>query len=194
MTIQVTPKRVAILLLALLCALGCILVLRARYRHAAGESLSELRTQYLQKAGDAPPDVQQGVRTALHGFQDGYIQRDPRNIDAFMSSLFDKDDDILVLGADRGEWIRGYPAAAQFIRNDWVYWGDFRFAVDDSIICSKGDVAWVESVGTVRIKEVERPMRFSAILDRRGNTWHFRQVHFQWDGGTESLLNRILNR
>ena len=98
-----------------------------------------------------------------------------------MNRLFLKDDDILLLGTDAGEWARGYPAVGEFIRTDWLNWGDFRFAVDDSTVWSSGDLAWIASIGTVHERGSDRPLRFSAILTRHGNRWLFRQVHFQWD-------------
>ena len=142
---------------------------------------SEVHKLYLRNAGDAPPEVRSGVITALKAFQDGYIKRDPKGIDSFMSHLFAKNEDVLVLGTDAGEWVRGYPAAAEFIRADWQYWGDFRFSADDSIICSSGNVAWVTSIGVVHFKGSDRPLRFSAILARNGSSWLFREMHFQWD-------------
>jgi hypothetical protein len=121
------------------------------------------------------------VTAALKAFQDGYIKRDPKELDSFMRRVFPEDDDILLLGADEGEWVRGHRAVAEFIGNDWSQWGDFRFAVDDSIVWSSGDVAWIASVGAVHDQQVDRPLRFSAILTRHGNDWLFRQVNFQWD-------------
>ena len=181
MTIEVTPKRLASVLAAALLFFGGVTLCFAAYKHFKTVAATELTAQYLRQAGDAPPSVQEGVRTALRAFQDGYTRRDPRNLDSFMSRLFEKNDDILILGTDRSEWVRGYSSAAEFIKADWSNWGDFRFAVDDSIICSSGDVAWVASVGAVRTEGGDRPVRFSAILTRNGNNWLFRQVHFQWE-------------
>ncbi|MGA7106462.1 MAG: nuclear transport factor 2 family protein [Terracidiphilus sp.] len=125
--------------------------------------------------------MRSGVLTALRAFQAGYIQRDPKDLDSFMSRLIAKNDDVLILGTDAGEWVRGYPAAAGFIRADWQGWGDFRFAVEDSIICSDGDVAWTTSTGDVHFKGANRALRFSAILKRDGSNWLFHELHFQWD-------------
>jgi hypothetical protein len=125
--------------------------------------------------------VRAGVLAALTDFQKGYVKRAPKELDAFMNRLFLKDDDILLLGTDAGEWARGYPAVGEFIRTDWLNWGDFRFAVDDSTVWSSGDLAWIASIGTVHERGSDRPLRFSAILTRHGNRWLFRQVHFQWD-------------
>lgn len=149
--------------------------------HLKSSETADLRKQYLLPAGDAPPSVRGAVQVALRGFQEGYVKRDPRELDSFMNRLFAKNDDVLLLGTDAGEWARGYPAVAAFIKTDWLEWGDFRFAADDSIIWSSGDVAWIASVGAVRGHGSDRPVRFSAILTRNGNSWLFRQVHFQWD-------------
>jgi hypothetical protein len=149
--------------------------------HLKSAASSEARQQYLHPPGDAPPPVRAEVLTALRAFQNGYVKRDPNDLDSFMSRLFPKRDDVLVLGTDSGEWVRGYPAAAKFIRSDWLGWGDFRFDVDDSIIWSSGDVAWIASVGAVHSTGGDRPLRFSAVLTRDEDRWVFREVSFQWD-------------
>lgn len=189
MTLGLNRKRVfsafvAVLLVSAGFASGFISCL-----HLKSAASYDLRMQYLQPAGDAPPAVRAGVLTALRAFQSGYIKRDPNNLDSFMSRLFAKNDDVLILGTDAGEWVRGYPAAAEFIRADWQSWGDFRFAVDDSNIWSCGDVAWIASVGVVQFKGADRPLRFSAILTRDGSNWLFREVHFQWDDRDPSAVD-----
>ena len=173
---RIFPALAAVLLLFGAFASGFISCL-----HLKSAVSSEIRKLYLQDAGDAPPTVRSGVLTALRAFQDGYIKRDPKDIDSFMNRLIAKDDDVLILGTDAGEGARGYPAAADFIRADWQVWGDFRFAADDSIISSSGDVAWVTSIGVVHFKGLDRPLRFTAILTRNGNGWFFREMQFQWD-------------
>ena len=149
--------------------------------HLKSVASSDLRQQYLLQTGDAPAPVRAEVLVALRAFQEGYIRRDPKQLDSFMFRLFPESDDILLLGTDADEWVRGYRAVGEFIRTDWLKWGDFRFAVDDSLVWSEGDVAWIASVGVVHDQGADRPLRFSAILTRRGRNWLFRQVHFQWD-------------
>ena len=151
--------------------------------HLKAAPSEAMRAQELTTPGDAPAAVRTGVLASLQAFQEGYLRRDPQAIDAFMSGLFPRDQDVLVLGTDGGtfEWIRGYDRAAQFIKSDWQGWGDFRFDVDHALVWSRGDVAWVASLGSVRNGRHERPVRFTAILTRNGDRWLFRQVHFQWD-------------
>ena len=150
-------------------------------RHLKTSASEQVRTGYLAQKGDAPSSVRTEVLAALRIFQNGYSARDPNQLDSFMQQLFPANDDILLLGTDAKEWVRGYDSVRQFIRSDWLNWGDFRFAVDDSVICSSGNVAWVASVGHVRNLRSDRPVRFSAVLIRDGQNWHFRQIQFQWD-------------
>jgi hypothetical protein len=106
-----------------------------------------------------------------------------------MHRLFLNEGDVLILGTDSGEWVRGYPAASEFIKGDWMNWGDFKFSVDNAAIWSYGDVAWVASTGSVHFKRSDRPVRFSAILTRNGNNWIFRQAQFQWDDRDPSVAD-----
>lgn len=161
--------------------------------HLKSASPQAIRDRQLRTAGDAPPAIRAEVLASLRDFQEGYVKRDPRRLDSFMNQLFPKDNDVLILGTQGGapEWVRGYSAAAEFIRKDWQNWGDLRFNVEDSVIWASGDVAWVASVGGVRSNGVERPVRFTAILTRVGDRWLFRQLQFQWDdnepGATDLL-------
>lgn len=190
MRFRLTYRRVLGGLAALLFVFIFFLLGFVSSRHARTAAVpSEVRKAYLTQPGDATPAERAGVLVALRGFQDGYVKRDPKDLDAFMNRLFLKDDDVLLQGTDSGEWVRGYSAVGEFIRADWTGWGDFRFAVDDSIVWCTGDVAWIASVGTLRQHGSERPLRFSAVLTRHGNDWRFRQVHFQWDDSGPDSTN-----
>lgn len=181
MRLSLIPKRIVAALAAVLFVFGGFAAGFISCLHLRSAPSSEVRKMYLQHTGDASPSVRLGVLTALRAFQDGYVKRDPNDLDSFMSRLIAKSDDVLIVGTDAGEWVHGYSASAAFIRADWQGWGDLRFAVDDSFICSSGDVAWVDSVGMVHFKGSDRPLRFSAILTRNGSNWLFREMHFQWD-------------
>jgi hypothetical protein len=191
-TLEVTKKRVFtafIFLLATWCGLAVLLRVS---RH--GSVPTDLHADVLRQPGNAPAEVKAGVRAALKEFQDGYVQRDPKNLDAFMDRLFEKNDDILILGTGRSEWSRGYPAAVEFVRRDWAGWGDFRFNVNDALVSSHGDVAWVATVGTVQLRHSNRQVRFSAVLTRHGNKWLFRQMQFQYEDRPVTPANLLLLR
>ncbi|MBS1806282.1 MAG: nuclear transport factor 2 family protein [Acidobacteria bacterium] len=162
--------------------------------HTKTSAPDDVRKLKLQVPGDAPTEVRREVLTALRVFQDGYIRRDPKNIEAFAERTIARNDDVLLLGTDTGEWVRGYPAVADFIKRDWLGWGDFRFDVDDSIVSSSGNVAWITSIGLVHFKTLDRPVRFSAVLTKEKSAWMFQQIHFQWDDKDPSSADLLRPR
>jgi hypothetical protein len=191
---RLTRKMIFSALAIALLILGAFLFGFISCRHLKGSVSSDLREQYLLQGGNAPPSVRAGVLTTLRDFQEGYVKRDSKELNAFMNRLFLRNDDILLLGTGAGEWARGFPAVAEFIRADWLNWGDFRFAVDDSVIWSSGDVAWIASVGVVHEHGLDRPLRFTAILTRNGSHWVLRQLHFQWDDRDPGLADLLRPR
>ena len=197
MTVAMTRRRRLGALVAIGVGMGAatLTALHARSDAYARLSAQPLHADAMRQPGDAPADVQAGVHAALRTFQDGYVKRDPKTLDAFMDRLFEKNDDLLLLGTGASEWSRGFPAATEFVRRDWAYWGDFRFAADDAIVSSSGDVAWIATMGTVHYKKYDRPVRFSAVLTRHGGRWLFRQMQFQYeDGGAKAAGLLLLHR
>jgi hypothetical protein len=197
LTVAMTRKRRLGALVAIGAGMGAatLTALHARSDAYASLSAKPLHEDAMSQPGDAPADVQAGVHVALREFQDGYVKRDPKALDAFMDRLFEKNDDLLLLGTGASEWARGFPAATEFVRRDWAAWGDFRFAVDETIVSSSGDVAWIATMGTVHYKKYDRPVRLSAVLTRHGNKWLFRQMQFQYeDGGAKAAGLLLLHR
>ncbi len=143
--------------------------------------LPEVQKQYKSQSGDAPAEVRSGVVLALRELQEGYRKRDPAGLDIFMRRIFAPDADVLILGTDGGEWVRGYPQAADFIKKDWQSWGDMNLDIEDSAVWSSKDVAWIATTGDVHLKGSSRALRLTALLVRSGDHWLFRQLQFQWD-------------
>jgi len=187
-TFEMTRKRSLAVLATILLALGIFALGFVSCLHLKQSAYSENRERQLLPAGDATPEARAGVLASLRAFQAGYVKRNPADIDSFMKELFPKDGHILILGTEggSGEWVRGYPAATDFIRTDWQEWGDVRLNVDNPLIWSSGDVAWLATVGAVRSDGGGRPLRLTAVLMRDGDTWRFRQLHFQWDDSDPS--------
>jgi hypothetical protein len=100
-----------------------------------------------------------------------------------MGRLFAHDKDVLIEGTD-ADWARGYDDAAQFILTDWKNWGDLRLDTGKTVVWSHEDVALLTTVGVVTTEKNERPLRFTAVLNRDGAGWRFRQISFQWDERT----------
>lgn len=142
---------------------------------------------YRSHKGDAPPQVRSEVLRTLQALQEGYTQRDPKNLDSFMHQLFPDTDDILLIGTDTGEWIRGRSDVREFVKGDWQGWGDVRIAVDDSSISALGDVAWTATIGNVQSGRLIRPIRLTTVLTRIEDRWLFRELHFQYDDRDPAL-------
>jgi hypothetical protein len=136
---------------------------------------------YMREKGDAPRAVRAEVLESLREFQAGYSQRDPKQLDDFMQKLFPKDQDTRVIGTDVNEWENGYQSVARLIHADWIHWGDLHLSVDDSVVNSSADVAWLATTGTVVWPRYSRSIRYAAVLTRKDGRWVFRQIQFQWD-------------
>jgi ketosteroid isomerase-like protein len=200
LTLEISRRRALSALAAVVVGIGAAALIALTVLHphvdAGTDHLANLfHGDVLRQRSAAPPDVQAGVRAALSDFEDGYVRRDPKALDAFMSRLFENNDDVLMLGTGPSEWSRGFPAAKEFVRRDWALWGDFRFAADDAIVSSSGDVAWIATIGTVHYKKYDRPVRLSAVLTRHGDRWLFRQMQFQYeDSGATAAGLLLLHR
>ena len=148
---------------------------------------SETRQRYLREKGTDESSARTGELDSLRKFQEGYRSRDPKQVDAFMEALFSRNLDTRAIGTDFNEWATGYDSVAQFIRTDWRAWGNVQLDVDDAVVSSSGDVAWLATTGTVSFANSSRPIRFTAVLTMQDSRWLFREVHFQWDDRPVSL-------
>ncbi|MEA3337959.1 MAG: nuclear transport factor 2 family protein [Chloroflexota bacterium] len=93
------------------------------------------------------------IRSILQQFQNGYKERDIEKLDEFVS-LFVQNDDIELIGigaSERGgdEWFEGVDKVREIIQSDWEYWGKVEIEVPGAKISTKGDVAWLTTVGTL---------------------------------------------
>jgi hypothetical protein len=133
--------------------------------------------------GNSPDSIRTEVLVQLHKFQNGYSKRDTSQVNAFMNSLYSKDN-ILILGTMPGEIFTGFKSATGLVKSDWESWGDCRFAMDSANISSTGNVAWISASGYVKF-DISRmlviPLRLTAVMAREDGTWKFRQQQFQFD-------------
>jgi hypothetical protein len=136
---------------------------------------------YLSAKGDAPAPVRAAVLQSLREFQGGYSRRDPAQLSDFMQKLFPQDADTRVIGTEVNEWKNGYQSVARLVLTDWQSWGDLHLAVDDAVVDSSSDVAWLATSGAVIWPRYSRSIRFAAVLTRHEDKWLFRQIVFQWD-------------
>ena len=104
-----TRKRISCTLTIALFVLGAFTFGFVSSLHLKSAVSSDLRKQSLLQAGDAPLAVRAGVLAALRDFQEGYVKRDPKELDSFMNRLFPKKDDILLMGTDASPLARVSP-------------------------------------------------------------------------------------
>lgn len=170
-----------VLLRIVLLFLILFLVTRMFKRADEARILSPLNAAY--STGNAPDSTRNEIIGQLHKFQHGYTNRDTSQVNAFMESLFSREN-TLVLGTSPGEVFIGYDRAARLVRSDWESWGDCRFMVDSAYISSAGDVAWFATKGYVEFdlsKMLVLPLRLTGVMVKEDQVWKFRQQQFQFD-------------
>jgi len=143
------------------------------------------------KHGDASGATRADVMRTMDAFQVGYDHRDVRLLDGFMGRLFPREGEVLLLGTESNEWVRGYDDVKRVIRNDWVDWANLRLDLNDCQVSSAGDVAWVATRGYVYSVVSKRPVRFSATLERMNGEWKFRQLQFQYEDRHAALRDFV---
>jgi len=94
--------------------------------------------------------IENELKEVLNIFKQAYIQKDPKKIDSFMETLFDKDEDIIIVGTGASEWCTGYAEAKDIFLGDWEYWGDLRINDDEANIMPFGNTALIYTTGTVK--------------------------------------------
>lgn len=133
------------------------------------------------KHGDASSATRSGVMDAMNVFQAGYDHRNVSELDGFMERLFPRHGEVLLLGTESNEWVRGYDDVKKLVRHDWTDWDHLHLDLTDCQLSSSGDVAWLATKGYVHSTDSKRPVRFSATLVRSGGEWKFRQLQFQYE-------------
>jgi len=90
------------------------------------------------------------INDVLNFFEEAYIQRDVKNIDKFMEVLFDKNENVIVVGTSGDELCIGYDEVKNIFLSDWEYWGDLRIKADEATIITLGNTAVIYTEGTIK--------------------------------------------
>ena len=172
-----------------------ILFLVTRTFKRADEKIFLFPARSFYSNGNAPDSSRKEIIGQLKKFQDGYSKRDIKNIDAFMQSLFCREN-ILILGTMPGEIYSGYERATRLVKTDWESWGDCKFIIDSANISSSGNTAWFSTRGYVKFdlsKLLVIPLRLTGIMVKEDQEWKFQQQQFQFDiDFTFSLLATLI--
>jgi hypothetical protein len=183
---------VKILLRIILLLVVLFLVTRMLKRADEQSILSPAISAYTK--GNAPDSIRKEIIGQLNKFQDGYTRRDTSQVDAFMQSLYSREN-ILILGTSPGEICKDYVQASGLVRSDWESWGDCRFMVDSANISSDGNTAWFSTRGYVKFDLsglLVLPLRLTGIMVKEDQVWKFRQQQFQFDIDFSFTLLAIL--
>ncbi|WP_097025559.1 hypothetical protein [Clostridium peptidivorans] len=92
-------------------------------------------------------EIKNELIKVLDIFQQAYIQRDVNKIDDFMSALFDKNEDVIVVGTSNGEWCLSYEEVKDIFISDWEY---LRIKADEASIVSLANTALIYVPGTIK--------------------------------------------
>jgi hypothetical protein len=136
---------------------------------------------------------QQEIRSLLQTFQDGYIQRDNEQLDAFMD-LFTSDAEVIgTNGVKPGvdEWYTSRDSARELVKGDWEGWGDLRLDVDSASIHINGNVGWIAASATVsQTIGAENYASFLEFIKEYIETSDLpaeQKLHFILRGGTNTI-------
>lgn len=91
------------------------------------------------------------IFSLIRTFQEGYIQRDANQVEAFME-LFTEEAEVIGTNGvrpGRDEWYMDRASARELVAGDWEGWGDLRLDLDAVSIHSRGDVGWIAAPATV---------------------------------------------
>ena len=160
-----------------------ILFLVTRLFKKADERMVQSPAKAFYSKGNSPDTIRLEIIDQLKKFQDGYSKRDPKNIAAFMQSLYSRDN-ILILGTMPNEVYRGYENATRLVETDWESWGDCKFEIDSANISSSGNTAWFSTRGYVEFDLSQLlviPLRLTGIMVKEDQEWKFQQQQFQFD-------------
>ena len=95
-------------------------------------------------------EINNELREVLNIFEEAYIQRDISKVDSFMEALFDKNENVIVLGTSCSELCLGYEEVKEIFSGDWEYWGDLRIKADEATIVPLGNTALIHTTGTIK--------------------------------------------
>lgn len=119
----------------------------------------------------------QAVKAVLSQLMEAYSKRDLKTILA----LHAKDKGMVSIGTGADELTIGYADARKMWERDFAQSGWTTATWEWVNVYAKGPVAWVAGELTIKAKvgknKVTVPLRFTAVLEKRGEKWLLVQTH-----------------
>lgn len=175
-------KEIVRILLKILVLIIILFLVTRLFERADEKSIINPERSFYS-TGNAPDSIRMEIIEQLRKFQEGYSKRDPEELEAFMQSLYSRNN-ILILGTMPNEIYSGYEKAARLVATDWESWGDCIFEIDSANISSSGNTAWFSTRGFVEFdmsKLLVIPLRLTGTMVREEQQWKFQQQQFQFD-------------
>ncbi len=149
------------------------------------EDFSPSQDSFIFSKGNSPDSIRTEIIDQLNKFQDGYTKRDTSLIKSFMQQLF-AEENALILGVMPNEIFIGQKGVKRLLFGDWNRgrWGDCTFLIENTNISSHGDVAWVSTIGNIKMdlsSYLVLPLRLTGVMVKENGFWKFQQMQFQFD-------------
>lgn len=90
------------------------------------------------------------LKKILNIFQEAYVERAVNKIDSFMEALFDKNEDVVIIGTSDSEWCLNHEEVRNILISDWKYWGDIEIKSDEALTVLNENTALIYVPGTVK--------------------------------------------
>lgn len=90
------------------------------------------------------------IRNLIRKFQQGYRERNLKNVNSFTEEIFLNSDDISILGTATGEVFVGFDDVRWLIKDDWESWGDVNIDCENAYISANDNIAWFSTYGSVK--------------------------------------------
>ena len=160
------------------------------------EDILSLHDSFIFSKGNAPDSIRAEIIDQLDKFQEGYTKRDTSLIKSFMKQLF-TEENALILGVMPNEIVIGQKGVKRLLFGDWNRgrWGDCTFLINNSNISCIGDVAWISTIGYVKMdlsSYLVLPLRLTGVMVKEKGYWKFQQLQFQFNLDLTYVLITIL--
>lgn len=125
----------------------------------------------------ADAKTEDAVLATLYKFAEAYTKRD---LDGVLA-LFAPDPDMVLIGSGADEKRVGLAQLKVQAERDWSQSEAFSWEIGWHSVSMAGSVAWVATdiIANAKVggEEMSFPMRFTAVLEQRGDRWLFVQCH-----------------
>lgn len=200
---QILPKkylwknkmRILLHLLHTIFALFILYTLSRTLENPHEDFLSS-KDSFIFSKGNAPDSIRTEIIAQLNKFQDGYTKRDTSLIKSFMQQLF-AEENALILGVMPNEIFIGQKGVKGLLFGDWNRgrWGDCTFLINNSNISCNGDLAWISTIGYVKMdlsSYLVLPLRLTGVMVNEKGFWKFQYLQFQFNLDLTYVLVTII--